>query len=342
MNSRSNECGIEEGRRVADVAYAWRVTLSENEDDPQTIIGHRMWLAENPIHREVWERINHRWERSHNLRTEVVKRLLHRTLPTGSTRTRFGKLPIVLVAAACGLILIGFGFLQLRLAKQTTYLTQLAEQRTVILDDGTSITLDAATELTVRYDGHTRRVALKSGAAFFDVAHDETRPFSVSAGDRKVIALGTTFTVRHDLRSEQTLSITLIAGRVAVAKSQEPDTLSPDATSGKTILQAGQRLQIRSNGPAVIDYPSLDEETGWMRRQIYFKHARLIDAVAELNRYNSAILLVVAPSISQWPIGGIFRAGDSESFARGVVDQYDVKVVRNGHTLTLEPASHDH
>lgn len=77
MGLRQDESAIEGARLMA---AAWQVTLSEEEDDPRTVAAHRLWLAENSLHREIWDRISRRWHFSHNLRVELLERLLRRGL----------------------------------------------------------------------------------------------------------------------------------------------------------------------------------------------------------------------------------------------------------------------
>ncbi|MEJ1962448.1 MAG: FecR domain-containing protein [Gammaproteobacteria bacterium] len=69
--------------------------------------------------------------------------------------------------------------------------TDVGEQRTLTLADGTRIYLNTDTRVVVRYDEHVRRVELKSGEALFEVAHRPDQPFVVVAGDRTITALGT-------------------------------------------------------------------------------------------------------------------------------------------------------
>ncbi len=69
---------------------------------------------------------------------------------------------------------------------------------------------------------------LDSGEALFDVAKNPRRPFIVTAGDRQVVALGTSFVVR---RQERQVTVTLIEGKVAVTPVAE--TSNP---SEKTVL----------------------------------------------------------------------------------------------------------
>src|SRR5690606_28626324 len=92
--------------------------------------------------------------------------------------------------------------------------TGVGEQRTVTLEDGSRVSLNTATRLSLHFDRGVRRVRLQSGEALFEVARDPGRPFVVESGDRQVRALGTAFIVRRDAGR---IAVTLMEGSVEVA-----------------------------------------------------------------------------------------------------------------------------
>src|SRR6185312_1437239 len=124
------------------------------------------------------------------------------------------------------------------------YHTALGERRVITLSDGSKLSLDADSEVTVRYGKHDRALHLLRGQARFDVAHDKSRPFSVVAGNQRVIATGTAFNI--DIAGPKVL-VTLIEGHVVVVNETEGPQANVEAA--RTIeLKAGQQL---ATGPAV-------------------------------------------------------------------------------------------
>ena len=67
---------------------------------------------------------------------------------------------------------------------ETVAKTTVGERRTVKLPDGSSVELNTASELAVRYTASARAIRLTRGEAYFTVASDPQRPFSVHAADR--------------------------------------------------------------------------------------------------------------------------------------------------------------
>src|SRR3546814_19320188 len=96
---------------------------------------------------------------------------------------------MLVVIVACGI-----GAYTWNAQRGDVYRTVSGERRLITLEDGSKISLDARSEVRVRYSKDARRLELLGGQARFDVAHDSRRPFSVRARDPLVIATGTAFT----------------------------------------------------------------------------------------------------------------------------------------------------
>lgn len=85
------------------------------------------------------------------------------------------------------------------------------------MGDGTVIHLNANSRLThpERFATDQREVWLE-GEAFFEVAHDPTRPFTVHSGDLSTTVLGTSFNMRAGKTDEEKWAVSLVTGKVVV------------------------------------------------------------------------------------------------------------------------------
>src|SRR3546814_10048482 len=83
--------------------------------------------------------------------------------------------------------------------------------------------------MAVSYGDGRRGVRLLAGRAWFDVAHDERHPFTVSAADARVRVTGTAFDVGLD---DDSIDVTLARGGVQVAW----DDIAP------IVLRPGDRI----------------------------------------------------------------------------------------------------
>ncbi len=90
----------------------------------------------------------------------------------------------------------------------------IRNMESVTLPDGTTVQLGAGSKLTYpeRFYGKTREVTLH-GQAFFDVAHNEKKPFIVHTPQMDLTVLGTAFELfSYDV--ENTIEIILLKGKV--------------------------------------------------------------------------------------------------------------------------------
>src|SRR5262249_16810240 len=149
-----------------------------------------------------------------------------------SVRARRWKIPATLAAG----IVVALAGVQL-----ASYLTQpipkisfasAGERRDVMLGDGSLVHLDVDSEVNVRLSADRRDVTLVNRRALFEVAHDSSRPFVVSAGSTRTTALGTHFQVQRD---SQSVLVTLTEGSVAVTGDPEQSRWSEKLTPGEQI-----------------------------------------------------------------------------------------------------------
>jgi transmembrane sensor len=83
---------------------------------------------------------------------------------------------------------------------------------------------------------------------------------------------------------------------------------------------------------AAIDYPQLDTVISWRKGEIMFDDTPLLDAAAEMNRYDNSHVIVIEPSIAPLRISGVFAIHDLLEFARAVGVVYNLQV----HTVGQE------
>jgi transmembrane sensor len=93
------------------------------------------------------------------------------------------------------------------------YSTDIGEQRTLALTDGSTVELNARTKIRVAYTDQTRTIELLEGQALFKVAKDPNRPFVVGSDGTRVRAVGTQFDVYKKSNGTQ---VTVVEGRVAL------------------------------------------------------------------------------------------------------------------------------
>jgi transmembrane sensor len=326
-------------RRARAEASVWIVRLHGAHRTPELEAGFRRWLEASPDNTEEFERVTAVWDAAPHASIAGVPRVIHRE-PASPSPRRWA------IAAMLLLVVAGSAFLAYRVDLNPEYITAVGEQRTVPLDDGSRIALNSNSKVKIEFTESRRTVRLLRGEAFFEVAHNQERPFVVIAGDNQVTAVGTAFEVRYE---PDHIDVTLVEGKVNVTSTVEPLELPASVSSSKTGLShlsssgyamtAGERLRVAKGAPAKIDAPRVDAVTAWRRGEVMLDDTPLTEAIAEMNRYSKSALVIDGDSIAALHVSGIYHTGDSEGFAETVAKLYGLQVTQEGGQIHLRSAA---
>jgi len=214
------------------------------------------------------------------------------------------------------------------------YTTSIGERRTIRLADNSRIELNTGSVAEVAYSPGRRDIRLLAGQALFRVAHDPNRPFTVVAGDRRIIATGTAFDVR--IGEGGTVAVTLIEGHVRVEPLSRDGQERVVPAAAVATLDPGERLASTPSGAVRIATADVEQQTSWTRGQIIFRDDRMAEAIAEVNRYSINRLIVTDPRVANLRVSGAFAAGSTENFVAAVTAFFPVDARRAGGTIVLE------
>lgn len=225
-----------------------------------------------------------------------------------------------------------------------TYVAQRGEVRSLQLPDNTLVKLDAESAMTIRFDGRARRVTVERGQAWFEVAKDPARPFSVRAGPSLIRDIGTAFDV---YRRKSGTTIAVAHGRVQVwnappatqaSSSWLPWARQPDAAAGKLLatLDTGQQARVAPSGQlASRGTFDVQQLLAWTKGRIAFDNRPVTAVAAEFNRYNNVQIEVRDPSIGALPISGMFDAHDVATFIAFLESMPNVRVEKYGRRFII-------
>lgn len=293
------------------------------------------WLEADPAHPRELARVERAWEwLSDASGHEVLDAMrAHAVAPRRREWVRYrpalAAAIVIALLAAMGILVRGLnvGAPSPGSERRTmiAYVSAPGQVKTFELPDGSRMTLDAGSKVLGRFEGAERLATLVRGRAFFEVKASPSRPFAVTAGDRRVVALGTRF---DTALGGGALTVNLIEGRVTVGpvdKGAEP-----------VALKAGQQF-VEREGSAVIRTlgADIESEAGWTRGLLHFDDAPLARAIVEVNRYSAAQVVIRQPDVASMRISGEFRAGDALRFAETVAELRPVTVVRRGEEVEL-------
>ena len=350
MSDRELRTPISE--QILAEACGWFIDCNEGEHDAAGRERFNEWLRRSPVHVQAYMEIAAAWEDSAGLRgaqasdpTTLVEQAVAETnvvpfdpqnteqretaTPTRSSDVSSPSEPraprwasgkrvswLLFAVAASALVAVGIAFLNQR----ATYITGIGEQRSIVLDDGSTVELDARSELRVHFSQTERTVDLIDGQALFQVKTDAGRPFVVVSSATRVQAVGTQFDV---YRKAAGTTVTVVEGRVSITEATP------------LFLSAGEQLTV---SPRAIPHPvraDIAVATAWMQRRLVFDETPVFEAVAEFNRYNSYQMIIEDASLAAYHISGRFEAGDPNRLIQLLRERFDVEVREDGAEILI-------
>ncbi len=336
--------------RPREEALDWFVRRRNHGLAPQEEQAFQTWLAADAAHQEAFDRWQGEWQAFDAIPQEM-RSLLQRNLaydqamaaassagsagaekettrpataqyPSPSlpspTPTRRRVLAPAFAMAAVAAVTGGTGLVAWNHWQAQPVFTQAfssprGQLTEVTLPDGSSLRLDTATRIEVRYYRQRREVRLFDGQAIFAVQADAQRPFHVEAGPVRVTVVGTKFSVRHtpEVPGNAGVQVAVGEGKVRVER------VAADVAPSAVFLTARQQIASDASGvlSAVSPITTVDFAP-WRDHRLSFDNLRLDHALAELARYGDPQLSIRDPAVAALTITGVFDPRDMSTFRR--------------------------
>ncbi len=320
-------------------AAAWIARLDRGTQSEADLAAFRAWRALSPLHRQAADQMMALWSDLDEL--SHLPHILEAKIATRDRRT-LGQLPRGWVAglAAASVIVAGVAAITgLQLLPRTeVYDTAVGGQRTINLDDGSSIQLNTNSKVEVRYSPRARDLRLLKGEAYFEVAPNKQRPFSVYAHQDVVSAVGTAFVVR--LTGDQ-VEVTVTKGKVEVAAMSHPPPSAPldriaalprktltmvSASQGSTELAVVEKARLVEH--LDLAPPEVSRKLAWRQGMLVFNGDDLASVVADVSRYTDVQIEIADPALKSLKIGGYFKVGEVDPMLEALDSSFGVHVER--------------
>lgn len=353
-----NAGGIESGDIEQDellrTAAEWSAELSSAEISPRRIAQWQQWLAASEAHRDAFDRIqstllaidrgaseNIPWPTEAEMASDAydgsvpvsvwrarLSRMAGRTSRGGAwvdaLRRRRG---IAVGLAACVIAALATP-IALQVIRSThvepavtIVETRAGENRDVSLADGSTVSVGARSVLWATLSRDAREVTLERGEAFFRVAKDATRPFTVKIGNTTVAAVGTAFNIR---RARERVVVAVADGIVKV----DAPALQGAAAS-RAQLGVGQQLSINTtNGSSTMQVVDTGGIAAWRDGLLQYRDEPLPSVIADVTRYSEYDIVIADPAVAELRVTGTVFANDVESWLQSLEAALPVRVIR--------------
>jgi transmembrane sensor len=314
-------------------AANWFMRLSRPSVTTAALYEFQAWRR-NEANAKAYAEVEATWEATRRLANDPdIQAATAEALRKRPAKTRLrrpglsGVGPFAIGATALAALALAAATLWSFTLGQSTYATGVGEQRLVVLNDGSRVRLNTNSRMIVRYGPDERRVVLARGEAFFEAAHDASRPFVVEADGTRVRAIGTKFDVRRD---GEVVKVTLLEGRVRVAQADHPATAT---------LAPNQQLTVTETGITAPKATDAGEAASWTSGRLTFHAMALEDAIAEVNRYAARKIELAGPAtLARQPITGVFDTGDTASFVSAITLEFNLQAAADANgAIRLSP-----
>ncbi len=321
--------------KIEETASEWLVRRDSEQWTPADMTRLEQWLDDSTLNRVTFLRLELAWEESARLR--ALGAGIAGDLPPPPGRWNINSLffhqptnePAVArrglstfrgrrIAAAASILLaalLSIGAYQFRADNGERFTTQVGGLEKIPMLDGSKITLNTNSQVSVALTQDERRIDLERGEAFFEVAHDPDRPFIVEVGGKRVIAVGTKFSVR---RNGQSTEVVVTEGKVRLEGIEAAGSAESRGATNTVFLIAGEVALSNGAGLQVQRMSVEDAETrlSWRAGVLSFRDLPLAEAVAEFNRYNVRKITIADPDVATMRVEGNFRPTNVQAFVR--------------------------
>lgn len=239
-----------------------------------------------------------------------------------------------ILTAAISAVAAVFAIVMFYAPGPVAYQTEIGEQRQVTLEDGTIITLNTNSHISVDMSEQDRVIIFDHGQANFDVAKDKTRPFKVIFDQGEVIALGTSFDIYNKASGEVVVS--LLEGSVKIRRKNES---LPFEEIILTVADMRKPVrQVSLSNVAISDAAAPDREivSAWQKAQFVVDGMALGDVVAEINRYSRQEIILGHPDLQGIMVTGVFPT-DSQAALRIIENYFQIERIQGDGKIVLLP-----
>lgn len=296
---------------LAEEAAAWFAKLRGGQISAAERGRFEAWRRADPAHGRAYAEIEAFWD------GEAFAQILAEAAanpPAATARKEWRRLAGPGLALAAGLALFallhpaGLG------CWQADYCTAVGEVKTLTLADGSRVTLDTDSALSVELGGSPRHASLRRGAALFEVSHDPRRPFLAEGRYSQIRVKGTRFALREEAASD---IVSVLSGVVEASRGGRSPVL----------LRGGEQVSVDADRPGAVRQTA-GTATAWAQGRLLFDDAPLAEVVAEIARYRHGAVLIKSESLKSLRVSGRFDLADTGKALESLAQTLPIRVYR--------------
>jgi len=313
-------------KSVSDQATAWFARLHADDLTSVEQEQFKNWYRESQEHAKAYDKIVLLWQQ-----LEAPGKRVHARLEAEQPEMEYKPLPskqayarrFMATFALAMIVLLSYQLPVHYQNWQSDYHTAPGKQLTVVLDDGSRLTLNTDTALAVDFSGNQRHIELLRGEAYFQVSPDKNRPFIVSNGVANARAVGTAFSVK---KTDSDMRVIVSEGTVEVSAGK---------ANAPALVHINQQVDYQQGRIGPVMSSDILETLAWQRGQLIFKRQQLSRVIQEVNRYRSGQIMLINPKLKERVVSGVFDTADPNAVVDGIKTTLKVRSVSLSKQLVL-------
>jgi transmembrane sensor len=310
---------------LIDSATHWYVLLRSGQATAGDWQRYEQWRAADPRHDALCRQLETRLGVFQVPQAQGVSgKVLQQALEAPSSRRQ-----VLQVALAGGGVALGAALLAQPLGLPLTELTAdirtgTGERRTVTLDDGSELLLNAQSAADIQFDPQRRLVRLREGELLAKVAGDRLRPFLIQTDHTRLRAYGNRFLVRE--REGQ--------GQVAALNG----AVQIDGQNGERLhLTAGHEVRYNREGFGPVQASS-SGATAWVDGFLQVRDRPLAEVIDALRPYHKGVLRLDS-AVAGLRVSGLYRLDNPQQILDTLARTLPIHITRRtGLWVTVSAA----
>ncbi|MFT4655389.1 MAG: transmembrane sensor [Kangiellaceae bacterium] len=325
-------------------ARQWLTELYAGHSDPNKREEFVLWINSSESNRhafrhslQVWKTIGMTDSAMDWLDQQVHQNTVIPLISRRKFKHRLGKSQMWLSGIAASLVLIAVSAIfhspnnfVIR-PSAIAFTSPIGQNRTITLSDGSTVTLAGNSSILVDISQDTRYISLQKGGAYFDVSHDPSRIFSVTAEHLQVRVRGTAFAVKHS--ADNVIKVSVQRGLVDVAD------LSEQGVADEQVLQLRANQQVRAdlNGRFITPVTQFNNDTefSWLSGRLIYDDIPLKTVVMDINRYAKKPVVILDESLNELAITASFTFNQIDQALDGLAAAYPIILTEEGERKVL-------
>ncbi|PAJ75332.1 hypothetical protein CJF42_05670 [Pseudoalteromonas sp. NBT06-2] len=282
------------------------------------------WFNTSDEHKQVFESLSQNWQTLESLpdasrSCEAIVKVT--PLSSKPESPKIQKTPIKLVSyMALVASIFFFSIIYFNIDTKyysQNYKTEVAQQAHFDLPDGSSLWLNAKSEVLVYFDDDRRQITILKGDAHFDVAKDKQRPFIVSYEQHQFIALGTAFTI--NTRPFLQLAVT-------------EHTVKVNYKHINRVIQEGYITEFNEYWQTAT---VIQSQPNWREVKLNFKARHLKDVLTQIQPYISERIKLLNQDMAYELISGTVNLEKPEQALKLITSGLGLEVTNENNLIIL-------